>query len=145
MKVYRTASISLVRQRLEYASALWNPFYNKDIDRLERVQHSFTRNAVSHCLRSPGSARLGYDRRLEILKLEPLHLRRLTLTCKILTSNIDLHFGAFFVHSMPGPRFHNRKIAPITLPHTVRGISPAGLYCMELSATGGQRKFSSRL
>ena len=32
------ANTSLVRSILEYSSTVWDPFYQKDIDRLERVQ-----------------------------------------------------------------------------------------------------------
>ena len=32
------AYTSLVRSILEYSSTVWDPFYQKDIDRLERVQ-----------------------------------------------------------------------------------------------------------
>jgi len=34
---------SLVRPHLDYGSSVWNPYYSKDIELLERVQHRFTR------------------------------------------------------------------------------------------------------
>ena len=34
---------SLVRPHLDYCSSVWNPYYSKDINLLERVQHRFTR------------------------------------------------------------------------------------------------------
>ena len=34
---------SLVRSILEYSSTVWDPFYQKDIDRLERVQRRAAR------------------------------------------------------------------------------------------------------
>ena len=37
------AYTSLVRSILEYSSTLWDPFYQKDIDRLERVQRRAAR------------------------------------------------------------------------------------------------------
>ena len=36
-------SKSLVRPHLDYCSSVWNPYYVKDIELLERVQHRFTR------------------------------------------------------------------------------------------------------
>ena len=37
------AYTSLVRSILEYSSTVWDPFYQKDIDRLERVQRRAAR------------------------------------------------------------------------------------------------------
>ena len=37
------AYASLVRSILEYSSTVWDPFYQKDIDRLERVQQRAVR------------------------------------------------------------------------------------------------------
>jgi hypothetical protein len=39
--------------------------------KIEKVQKFFTRKALKHC----GITYLSYDERLEILKLQPLHLR----------------------------------------------------------------------
>jgi len=60
---------SLVRPHIEYANSIWNPYFQKDIDRLERVQRRATKTG---CL-----SHLSYQDRLKALKLTPLTERRL--------------------------------------------------------------------
>jgi len=60
---------SLVRPHLDYCSSVWNPYYIKDIELLERVQHRFTR--LFSELRI-----LPYDDRLRQLGLWSLQERR---------------------------------------------------------------------
>jgi len=42
-KTFKILYCTFVRSHLEYASQVWNPYYNKYIDRLERVQKRFIR------------------------------------------------------------------------------------------------------
>ena len=73
--VYRSPDIltklykSLVRPHLEYCVSAWSPHYVKDRDRLEKVQHRFTRMV-------PGVRGLEYEERLERLNLLTLKERR---------------------------------------------------------------------
>jgi hypothetical protein len=77
--------MSLVRPKLEYASCVWNPFYDARVDRLERLQRWFIRYAlrglgwmVMHDLPS-------YEDRCALLHLD-------TLTKKRLIACVDVYF-----------------------------------------------------
>nr|XP_047141010.1 uncharacterized protein LOC124816050 [Hydra vulgaris] len=59
---------SLVRPHLEYGATVWSPFWKKDIDNLEIVQHRATR---IESLRG-----MSYEERLKILELPTLFDRR---------------------------------------------------------------------
>ena len=51
----RTAYIALVRSVLEYRSTVWDPYYVKDIDRLEKVQRQAARLiSGDYATREPG-------------------------------------------------------------------------------------------
>ena len=73
--VYRSPEVltrlykSLVRPHLEYCVSAWSPHYVKDRERLERVQHRFTRMV-------PGLKGLEYGGRLERLNLMTLEEKR---------------------------------------------------------------------
>ena len=60
---------SLVRPNLEYCISAWSPYYEKDKQLLERVQHRFTRMI-------PGKKQLPYEKRLQIMGLWSLEERR---------------------------------------------------------------------
>jgi len=60
---------SLVRPNLEYCISAWSPYYKKEKNLLERVQHRFTRMI-------PGMKELPYERRLECIGLWTLEERR---------------------------------------------------------------------
>jgi hypothetical protein len=65
VKLYK----SLVRPHLEYCTAAWSPYYVKDKNLLESIQHRFTRMI-------PGFAAKSYDVRLRELGLWSLEERR---------------------------------------------------------------------
>jgi len=65
ISLYKT----LVRPHLEYCSPTWSPYYKKDKQILEKVQHRFTRMI-------PGLRCLEYEERLRILGIWSLEERR---------------------------------------------------------------------
>ena len=65
----RLAYISLVRSRLEYAETVWDPYYQQDIEKLERVQRQAARFITKdYRTREPGCV----NRMLQDLNLPPL-------------------------------------------------------------------------
>lgn len=80
LKLYR----SYVRPKLEYAHAIWSPYYVKDIEQIERVQRRITK--LPQELKD-----LTYVERLEQLKITTLKVRRsrgdLVETFKILNNH----------------------------------------------------------
>ena len=51
--IIRQAYLALVRPIMEYASPVWDPYYNSDIYRLDRVQRRAARWALSDYSREP--------------------------------------------------------------------------------------------
>lgn len=66
---------SLVRNRLEYCSTVWNPYYANACDHIERVQRKFTR--MFYYKFGIANPRPPYHERLKALKLHSLETRRL--------------------------------------------------------------------
>ena len=64
-----------VRNRLEYCSSVWNPYYDKYKEQLEKVQLKFTR-ILWYRFKWTKTA---YDVRLKQLKMHSLETRRLQL------------------------------------------------------------------
>ena len=59
----------IVRPHLEYANVVWSPYYKKEKEALERVQHRATRLV-------PGFSHLTYEERLRRMDLPTLTYRR---------------------------------------------------------------------
>jgi hypothetical protein len=69
----RLAYIALVRSTLEYGAAVWDPYLQQDINRLERIQRLAARFITGdYKSRDPGCI----GRMLDLLKLPPLEERR---------------------------------------------------------------------
>ena len=92
------ANTPLVRSILEYSSTVWDPFYQKDIDKLERVQRRPARFVFDYCKPLSSKTSMVFQ-----LGWKPLTERRrghcLSLLCKIVNglvaipADTHLHFN----------------------------------------------------
>jgi hypothetical protein len=67
---------TLIRPHLEYASQVWAPHYNCNINRIERIQKIFVKFALNHLNWSDPLNLPPYSARLKLLNLESLETRR---------------------------------------------------------------------
>lgn len=105
-ELYQTYVIPLI----EYASEVWNPKFKMDIDKIENVQHYFTRY-IQGCVGLP------YEERCSVLKLPTLELRRLAkdliFTYKLLQGLTFLNPEEFFqLATESRTRGHSWKLYP---------------------------------
>ena len=106
----RNAYLSLVRSVLEYGATLWDPYLQKDINKLEQVQRKAARFVSGdYKSRTPGSM----QKLLRKLDLPPLQVRRQQLRLTFLFKVVEGLVLAmppehFFTFSKPG-----RKIRPL--------------------------------
>ena len=99
---------SLVRPVLEYANAVWGPFFSKDKEMIEKVQKRATRMISS-------LKNLPYEERLRALNLPSLYYRRkrgdMILVYQIFHGLVNVNPLTFFPPaSMDTTRGHNFKI-----------------------------------
>jgi len=92
---------------LKHNSTVWSPFYQQDIDTIERVQRKFTK-------RLPGLSNYSYAERLKLLGLHSLKRRRvyidLTWCYKIVFGLVDLDCNEFFHFCDSQTREHAYKL-----------------------------------
>ena len=96
-----------IRPTLEYASVVWNPHQQKDINKLERIQRAATRWV-------PELKELSYEERLKMLNLPSLEARRtrgafITLY-KCTTKMMEIDNKNFIPFSDITTRGNNKKI-----------------------------------
>lgn len=98
--------VSFVRSKVEYATTVWSPWLQKDIDLIEHVQRSYTYRILH--------TRGNYAERLHNLNLESLEIRRLYFDLvevfKIIHGISDISCHEFFEFSKGKTRGHNMKL-----------------------------------
>ena len=83
----KPAYVALVRSALEYASIIWDPYLQKDVDSLERVQRKATRWVTSTYDRKSSVSRLMRELQLETLQ-ERRRIQGLIFMYKILNGQV---------------------------------------------------------
>ena len=97
-----------IRPHIEFCVQAWNPYYAKDIDLLEKIQHRATKLVPDLC-------KLPYEERLKQLHLYSLYCRRqrgdLIETFKILKNFLNVDSSNFFtLSSTTFTRGHDFKL-----------------------------------
>ena len=114
----RTLYFSYVRPQMEFCIQAWSPYYQKDIETLEKVQRRATKLI-------PRLKYLSYDERLRILGITRLEQRRLRgdliETYKLVTHKEKVHPDIFFQRNLNTQlRGHPSKISQKQLRLLVR-------------------------
>lgn len=103
IKLYK----SYIRPKIEYAHCIWNPYYIKDIEQLERVQRRVTKL-------SPEIRHISYEDRLSVLNLTSLREGRLRgdliETYKITSDYYGCNLDIFHINQTTNLRGHNKKL-----------------------------------
>ena len=95
-ETFLTLYSTYIKPHLEHCIQVWAPYFNKDIDILEKVQRRATK--LVWCTKN-----LSYEQRLEYLGLYSLSRRRqrgdLIETYKILRNTEDIDYRKFFIRA----------------------------------------------
>lgn len=109
IETYRRLYFCYVRCILEYATPIWNPYYNVYIDKIEKVQRKFTR-IVAYKFNIP---RETYSNRLQRMNIISLKSRRIILDqllfYKILNGLLNTSLKQAFNTNR---HIHNTRFAP---------------------------------
>ena len=110
LKIFTT----YVRPKLEYCTPVWSPYLDKHIDKIEKIQRSFTKFAFKRC----GIPFNSYEDRLAKISYLTLEQRRtffdLVLMYKMINNISDLNFLDYFslTQSNYNLRSHPLQIMP---------------------------------
>lgn len=117
----------LIRSQLEYAVAIWNPFYVKYSERLETIQKKFLRTVNFKCKKS----KLPYEHLLKRYNILSLESRRLLLVAMMLHSICNNKFDCMDITNKLCyivPRtIHRRAVRVPRLFHTEKCRTNAGV------------------
>ena len=150
-KVKTATYTTLVRPTLEYASAVWDPYKQKDAQLIEKVQRGAARYVNNNYTdRSPGSV----TSMLENLKWSLEHRRRqirLGMLYKINKGLVDINPANFFYHAdrrtREAQRLHQEQIQQPALFHSFfpRTVSGWNHLPTSISSAPSLESFQSRL
>ena len=106
-----TAYTSLIRSTLEYASSVWDPYFQSDIQKLERMQRQSARFIKQdYKTRLPGTM----TNMLQDLELLPLQERRKNIRLQLLYKIINGLVPAIPPEDYLKPVQNKRRIRPTT-------------------------------
>ena len=101
-----------MRPKLEYNTSVWSPSLQQDIDKIEKVQHRYTKSICRRC-NIPFSC---YEDRLLKLNLISLEDRRIRYDLinlfKIANNLSDLDFNSFFSFQNNSHNLRRQTITP---------------------------------
>ena len=137
-RVRETAYTAIVRPKLEYASSAWDPYLQKDIDSLERVQRKAARFCCNNYQPTASVTAMIQDLGWKTLESRRT-MTRLTLLYKMSRGEIDIDTDSFLrphaesrTRASHSYRYHSR-------PQRLRSIWPAPWI-----ETSGRLQFSVR-
>jgi len=120
----RTGYLTLVRPIMEYAASFWDPYYNTDIYKLEKVQSraaqwivsDYSRNSVTSFLSSLGMPTLQQRRKVS----------RLTLFYKIINNTLPIFIPSHYQRT----QYYTRRYHPnhFILPQATLNIYKFSFY-----------------
>ena len=93
-RVRETAYTAIVRPKLEYASSAWDPYHQKDIDSLERVQRKAARFCCNNYQPTASVTAMIQDLGWKTLESRRT-MTRLTLLYKMSRGEIDIDTDSF--------------------------------------------------